>query len=159
MHLQQYNPAVYKSELAALRKKVKTTENLKIIATDISRDAIEISKVNAGLAQVDDLIEWEQCDFAATQVPQATGGVVVFNPEYGERLGQLDELHQTYARIGDFLKQQCKGYQGFIFTGNLDLAKKIGLRASSRIELYNGKIDCRLLQYELYEGTRRPVIA
>lgn len=159
MHLQQYNPAVYKSELAALRKKVKTTENLKIIATDISRDAIEISKVNAGLAQVEDLIEWEQCDFAATQVPQATGGVVVFNPEYGERLGQLDELHQTYARIGDFLKQQCKGYQGFIFTGNLDLAKKIGLRASSRIELYNGKIDCRLLQYELYEGTRRPVIA
>ena len=156
MHLQQYDSEVYKTELATVKEKINTPENLEIIATDISRDAIEIARVNAGLAQVEDLITWEECDFAATKVPQGMQGVIVFNPEYGERLGQLDELNHTYARIGDFLKQQCKGYKGFIFTGNLELAKKIGLRASSRTELYNGKIDCRLLQYELYEGTRRP---
>jgi 23S rRNA G2445 N2-methylase RlmL len=81
--------------------------------------------------------------------------VVFFNPEYGERLGDLKELERTYERIGDFMKKNCKGYTGYIFTGNLDLAKKIGLKASRRIEFYNAKIDCRLLEYELYAGTRR----
>ena len=57
--------------------------------------------------------------------------------------------------MGDFLKQKCKGYTGYIFTGNLDLAKKIRLNPKRRIEFYNAKIDCRLLEYELYAGTRR----
>ncbi|HEX8277291.1 MAG TPA: class I SAM-dependent RNA methyltransferase, partial [Segetibacter sp.] len=66
------------------------------------------------------------------------------------------ELQDTYARIGDFMKKKCKGYTGYIFTGNLQLAKKIGLKASRRIEFYTSKIDCRLLEYELYAGTRHP---
>lgn len=51
------------------------------------------------------------------------------------------------------MKQKCKGYLGYIFTGNLELAKKIGLKPSRRIEFFNGKIDCRLFLYELYEGS------
>jgi putative N6-adenine-specific DNA methylase len=78
----------------------------------------------------------------------------MFNPEYGERLGDETELQQTYARIGDFMKKNCKGYTGYIFTGNLELAKKIGLKASRRLEFYTGKIDCRLLEYELYAGSK-----
>jgi putative N6-adenine-specific DNA methylase len=66
----------------------------------------------------------------------------------------VKELEETYARMGDFLKQKCKGYTGYIFTGNLDLAKKIGLKARRRIEFYNAKIDCRLLEYELYVGSK-----
>jgi putative N6-adenine-specific DNA methylase len=82
-------------------------------------------------------------------------GVIMFNPEYGERLGTHTKLEATYRRMGDFMKQSCKGYRGYIFTGNPDLAKRIGLQANRRIEFYNGKLDCRLLEYELYEGTRR----
>jgi putative N6-adenine-specific DNA methylase len=82
-------------------------------------------------------------------------GVIMFNPEYGERLGVHSKLEATYKRMGDFMKQNCKGYRGYIFTGNPDLAKKIGLRASRRIEFFNGKLDCRLLEYELYDGSRR----
>jgi putative N6-adenine-specific DNA methylase len=66
----------------------------------------------------------------------------------------LSELEVTYARIGDFLKKQCQGFNGYIFTGNLDLAKKIGLKAKRRIEFFNAKMDCRLLEYELYAGSR-----
>jgi len=79
----------------------------------------------------------------------------MFNPEYGERLGVHTKLEITYKRIGDFLKQKCLGYRGYVFTGNPDLAKKIGLRAARKIEFYNGKLDCRLFEYELYEGTKR----
>ena len=79
----------------------------------------------------------------------------MFNPEYGERLGDEMELNATYARMGDFLKTKCKGYLGYVFTGNLDLAKKIRLKPSRRIEFFNATIDCRLLEYEMYAGTRR----
>ncbi|MGZ8559697.1 MAG: class I SAM-dependent RNA methyltransferase, partial [Chitinophagaceae bacterium] len=81
-------------------------------------------------------------------------GIMFINPEYGERLGQVDELEKTYSRIGDFMKQKCGGYFGYVFTGNPDLAKKIGLKANRRIEFYTSTIDCRLLEYELYSGSR-----
>src|SRR5690606_2334864 len=124
-----------------------------IIASDISEDAIDISIQNAKTAGVEHLITFETCDFAHTSIPE-TPGVIMFNPEYGERLGVHSKLELTYKRIGDFLKQDCKEYRGYIFTGNPDLAKKIGLRASRRFEFFNGKLDCRLLQYELYDGSK-----
>ena len=65
-------------------------------------------------------------------------------------MGEVAELEAIYKRIGDFFKQKCKGYTGYIFTGNLDLAKKVGLRTKRRIPFYNGSIECRLLEYELY---------
>ena len=100
------------------------------------------------------LIEFSVCDFAATEIPQGVPGIFYVNPEYGERLGEIDELEITYKRIGDFMKQHCGGYLGYVFTGNLELAKKIGLKAKRRIEFYTSTIDCRLLEYELYAGTR-----
>jgi putative N6-adenine-specific DNA methylase len=87
-------------------------------------------------------------------VPEG-GGVVILNPEYGERMGKIRELEQVYKGIGDFFKHQCTGYRGYIFTGNLDLAKKVGLQAKRRIPFYNSNIECRLLEYDLYEGSRR----
>jgi putative N6-adenine-specific DNA methylase len=67
----------------------------------------------------------------------------------------VSELESTYARMGDFMKKKFQGYTGYIFTGNLELAKKIGLKASRRIEFYTAKLDCRLLEYELYSGSKR----
>lgn len=122
---------------------------LKIIATDISRKAVGIARENAKLAGVDHLIDFRVCPFQETEIPQG-GGVVLMNPEYGERMGEIEQLEKTYKEIGDFLKQKCNGYVGYIFTGNLDLAKKVGLRTKRRITFYNGKIECRLLDYEMY---------
>jgi 23S rRNA G2445 N2-methylase RlmL len=154
MHILGYDEKVYEHELQALKDQIKDVEGLSILATDISDDAVKIAAVNAGLAGVDKFITFERCDFAATKIPTEKNGVIYFNPEYGERLGDVKELEDTYARIGDFMKKECKGYTGYIFTGNLDLAKKIGLKASRRIEFYTAKIDCRLLEYELYAGSR-----
>lgn len=154
MHITGFDEEVYNREKQQLKSNIIYNNNLKIVATDISRDAINISKINAGAAGVEDIIDFAVCDFRDTEIPERPG-VVYFNPEYGERLGNVQELEETYAEIGNFMKQKCKGYTGYIFTGNLELAKKIGLKASRRVEFYNGKIDCRLLEYELYGGTRR----
>lgn len=154
MHIMGYEEEVFFVERRRLKDQVVKNVDLKIIASDISEDAVEISRKNAKTAGVESLIEFKVCDFADTDIPR-DGGVIMFNPEYGERLGTHTKLEATYKRMGDFMKQQCKGYTGYIFTGNPDLAKKIGLRASRRIEFYNGKLDCRLLEYELYDGSRR----
>ena len=60
-----------------------------------------------------------------------------------------------YKTIGDTLKANFQGYDAFVFTGNLEAAKSIGLKAKRRTPLFNGPIDCRLLKYELYQGSRR----
>ena len=154
MHILGYDEQIFFNERRILKDKAVKQIDFKIVATDISDDAVDIARKNAKTAGVDHLINFAVCDFAETEVPE-TPGVVFFNPEYGERLGVHFKLEATYKRIGDFMKQQCKGYKGYIFTGNPDLAKKIGLKAARKIEFYNGKLDCRLLEYELYDGSKR----
>jgi 23S rRNA G2445 N2-methylase RlmL len=157
MHVRGYDPSMYDIAYRQLEQQVTTAPaGLRIIASDISEDAVNITKINAGIAGVEDLIELQVCDFDDTTVPGVEGGVVYFNPEYGDRLGVEDELQATYKRMGDFLKKKCKGYYGYIFTGNLELGKKIGLKPKRRIEFFTSKIDCRLFEYELYAGTREP---
>lgn len=154
MHILGYDEQVFFEERRRLKDIIIKDAAPTIIASDLSPDAIKISELNAKTAGVDRLIDFQVCDFAETEVPPAPGAVI-FNPEYGDRLGVHTKLELTYRRIGDFMKQACKGYKGYVFTGNPDLAKKIGLKAFRRIEFYNGKLDCRLLTYELYEGTKR----
>ncbi|MGB9627845.1 MAG: THUMP domain-containing class I SAM-dependent RNA methyltransferase [Thermodesulfobacteriota bacterium] len=154
MHLKGYPESVWKD----IRRKARATSSDvmkgKIIATDISAEAIQGAKKNATTAGVDRWIDFGVCHFAETPIPNGNG-VVVLNPEYGERMGETEALKTLYREIGDFFKKRCQGYRGYIFTGNQDLAKRVGLRARRRIPFFNSNIECRLLEYELYEGSRR----
>jgi putative N6-adenine-specific DNA methylase len=158
MHTKLFDEDAWKqmrADALKLSKKRGKTEvkPARIIATDIDASIVEAARRNAMTAGVDHLIEFAACDFAETEVPQGSG-IVVLNPEYGMRLGEITELEATYKRIGDFFKQKCAGYTGYIFTGNAQLAKKVGLRTSRKIPFWNADIECRLLKYELYSGTR-----
>lgn len=151
-HILGYTPESFLAKKKKLENKIIHDPGVRIIASDISLQAISFAQENAAFAGVDHLITFQTGDFAETEIPEGPRGVIVFNPEYGERLGDLGELEETYKRMGDFMKQKCAGYRGYIFTGNMDLAKKVGLKASRRIEFWNGTIDCRLLKYDLYVG-------
>jgi putative N6-adenine-specific DNA methylase len=156
MHILGYREAMYQAERQRLDEQIKEVPGLYAIVTDNRQDAIDITKINAQAAGVESMLKLQVCDFAATDIPEPPG-VVCINPEYGERMGELTELEVTYKKIGDFLKQKCRGYLGYVYTGNLDLAKKIGLKSNRRIEFYSAKLDCRLLEYELYGGSRRKI--
>ena len=154
MHLKGFDESSWKVLRRKTRAASKDQSNGRIIATDISQQAVEAAKKNAMTAGVERFIEFGVCDFSETPVPN-NGGVVLLNPEYGERMGEIERLKEIYKSIGDFFKKRCQGYRGYIFTGNLDLEKKIGLKTKRKIPFYNGPIECRLLEYDLYEGSHR----
>ncbi|HSB07645.1 MAG TPA: class I SAM-dependent RNA methyltransferase [Thermodesulfobacteriota bacterium] len=155
MHLNRFNKSLWEKLRKEARGKTKKSIEGKIIATDVSPKAVESAKKNTMTAGVDQFIEFRVCDFSETPVPEG-GGVVMLNPPYGERLGEIRELEKIYQGIGDFFKKNCRGYMGYVFTGNFALAKKVGLRTKRRLPFYNGEIECRLLEYELYEGSKKP---
>jgi putative N6-adenine-specific DNA methylase len=70
-------------------------------------------------------------------------------------MGEEELLKPVYRGIGDFFKKQCQGYMGFVFTGNMALGKGIGLRHCRRILFFNSNIECRLLGFALYAGSKK----
>jgi putative N6-adenine-specific DNA methylase len=154
MHLKGFNEPLWNELRSEAKKKSKKTLGCRIIATDIKEEAVEAARKNAATAGVEHLIEFDVSDYSETAVPEGRG-IVILNPEYGERMGKMKELEGVYEGIGDFFKQKCRGYTGYLFTGNLNLAKRVGLRPKRRIPFFNSRIECRLLEYELYEGSRK----
>ncbi len=154
MHLKGFKSNYWNQLRKEAKKSTLKKLNYKIMASDISEEAISAAMKNAETAGVEHLIEFSVCDYSETKIPEG-GGIIILNPEYGERMGKLKELESIYKGIGDFFKQKCTGYKGYIFTGNLELAKKVGLKTFCRIPFYNGDIECRLLGYELYKGSKK----
>jgi putative N6-adenine-specific DNA methylase len=134
-------------EMILEEKNKEQRDNLpRIIATDISPEAIENAHSNAIAAGVAQYIEFKACDFADSPV-DFNDGFIFFNPEYGIRLGTEEELTPIYQRIGTFLSEKCPGWTGGLITGNPVLAKKVELEFNKKIPFYNGPIDCRLFVY------------
>ena len=98
-------------------------------------------------------IKFTACDFAETPLTEAAvsekPAAVFFNPEYGIRLGDPEELKRLYDRIGQFLADKCRGMTGAMITGNPALAREVNLKYRYRVPFYNGPIDCRLFVYDL----------
>ena len=154
LHLNDSPTEIYlelKKELSSI---IDRNNHTLIIATDIHPGAIRQAKLNAQQAGIYDLIKFETADFQESSIPDPPG-IIILNPGYGKRLGEEKILEPVYEQIGDFFKQKCKGYTGYVFTGNLNLSKKIGLRTKRKIPYLNGNIECRLLEYELYAGSRK----
>lgn len=134
-------------ELLIDAKDQEKTDNLpKIVATDISPEAVENAHTNAIAAGVAPNIDFKACDFADTPIPEGRG-CVFFNPEYGIRLGTYEELAPVYERIGSFMNERCAGWTGGLITGNPDLARLVNLYYRTRVPFFNGPIDCRLFIY------------
>ena len=87
-----------------------------------------------------------QCAPIAARGGDTSAGLLVTNPPYGHRLGEPAELGPLYEALGDLLRRRFPGWTGYVLTGAPALAKRIGLRPSRRIALYNGAIECRLLE-------------
>lgn len=122
-----------------------------IFGSDINKVAIQTTKINlrgAGFLQAVEVVPNDVRD----AMPPVPPTMVMSNPPYGKRLNDnLEDLSRLYRAIGEFMKTKtAKPARGFVLTGNLDLAKEVGLAAKRRYVLSNGGIDSRLLEYDLY---------
>lgn len=120
-----------------------------IFGSDRDPDILNQAHINAQRCGVADKVTFAQTELSQVEAP-ADRGVIICNPPYGERLGDATELGDLYKLLGDVFKQRFKGWTAFVLTGNKELAKRVGLKASRRIPVYNGSIACTLLKYELY---------
>jgi putative N6-adenine-specific DNA methylase len=123
-----------------------------IIARDRERKAMAAVRRSASIAGVEQWVQIEQRSFEET-CPIDPGTLVVSNPPYGHRLGTVDQLRSTYRRMGDMLKKNACGSTAWLLMGEPLLAREIGLRPSRRIVLFNGPIECRLVRYEIFQGS------
>lgn len=125
----------------------------KIIASDISSEAVSICRKNISKALLDDIIEVETQDFFESS-PESIDGTVIINPPYGERLKE-NKIRDFYNRMGDHLKSNYKGYKAWILTTNEKAAQGIGLHPDKKIQLFNGKLPCKYLKFDIFEGKRK----
>lgn len=76
-------------------------------------------------------------------------GLVISNPPYGERLGEIESLKLLYAHLGERLRNEFQGWRAGVFTGNPELGKQMGLRADKKYKFFNGTIASELLMFEV----------
>ncbi|GJM30369.1 MAG: RNA methyltransferase [Cyclobacteriaceae bacterium] len=154
MHIRQYQADLWETLREEATRQITQEVTSEIIINDQSLEALRAAKKNAEWAGVTSFLKFQSGDFTKMEIPDPPG-VIILNPEYGSRLGEVQQLTKTYQAIGDFFKSKCAGHWGYIFSGNPDLSKNIGLRTSRKMPFYNGKIECRLLEYELYKGSKK----
>ena len=147
-------PETWKGLLAEARERRKAgLSRLPVIAgCDASAQAVRAARVNADQAGLGGLLRFEQRDLAALQpLPGMEGapGLLVVNPPYGERLGEMAELRPLYAGLGESLRNHFVGWKAAVMTGNPELAKQIAIRARRRHALYNGALECRLFHFDV----------
>jgi putative N6-adenine-specific DNA methylase len=111
------------------------------------------AKDNVRNANLDEYITISQRDFFTSEKETRGPLHMVFNPPYGERLDI--EMERFYKDIGDTLKQSYPGTHAWFITANLEALKYVGLKPSRKIKLFNGKLEARLVKYEMYEGSKR----
>ncbi|MDR2205376.1 MAG: THUMP domain-containing protein [Flavobacteriaceae bacterium] len=126
--------------------------NGKIIGFDTDEKMISFSRQNIEFAEMLDIIEVRKQNFFESK-KENFPLLIVFNPPYDERISINQE--DFYKKIGDTFKNNYPNTLAWLITSDLEMAKKIGLRPSRKIKLYNGKLETRFLQYEMYEGTKK----
>ncbi len=138
----------------SLIAKIRDT-SAKIVGYDKAPSAVKKAQDNIKNADFSEFVTVEKQDFFTSTHPfEGEKTLVLFNPPYGERL-QVD-IPVFYSKIGDTLKQGYSGVDAWLITSDFQHGlKKVGLRTSKKIQLYNGALECRFVKYEMYRGTRK----
>jgi putative N6-adenine-specific DNA methylase len=142
----------------AAQRRMKTPAAAGIFASDDDARAVTHCAANLAAAGAAAAVAVERVDALARPAP-AAAGIIVSNPPYGVRQADAAGLSAFYPLLGDALKQHFAGWTAYLFSGDPQLPKLIGLKASRRTPLYNGALECRLYQYHLVAGSARPARA
>ncbi len=146
----------YDADLFAKIKEVRVNRvkefTGKIVGYDIDARMLNAARINIEAAEMEDVIEVRKQNFFDSK-KELFPLLMVFNPPYDERISINDD--DFYKKIGDTFKTSYPNTLAWLISSDLEAVKKIGLRPSRKIKLFNGKLETRFLQYEMYEGTKK----
>jgi putative N6-adenine-specific DNA methylase len=146
-----YNHSLWISMICKAKDQIIINKNIEIYGSDYLNRNIQLGIESSKIIGVGKNIKFSNLDIKDFN-PRGNKGTIIINPPYGIRLGDQSIINKLYKQIGDLFKTRCSGYDTYIFTGNLDAIKSIGLRSKKRIILKNGRLDCRLLYYPILPG-------
>jgi putative N6-adenine-specific DNA methylase len=129
------------------------TPGVKILGSDISENAITQALVNIGSAGMSNLISVSRQDFRELKPPE-DNGFIIMNPPYGQRI-KTPEIEDLYGMIGSALKHSFPGYEALIITSDREALKHVGLKPSEKRILFNGSLECLLVKYKMYPGSKK----
>lgn len=156
-----FQEPVWQSLRSAALARQKPAQPLPLFASDLDPRAVRATQRNlqdAGLGNVARVQEADITTLSPPKLPEdGPPPILIANPPYGERIGELDELTQLYPLIGTTLKQRFPGWTAYFFTADLRLPKLVGLRPSRKTPLFNGPLECRLFEIKLVAGSNRPI--
>ncbi len=139
-------------EAAAAR--CKLPEPMDIRGYDLDEKAVRATRRNLQESGFGGIVTVDRADLLETQ-PLTDHGILIANPPYGERLGELEELALFYPQLGSALKKNWAGWNCFFFTADLRLPKLLGLKPSRKTPLFNGPLECRLFEIRMVAGSNR----
>lgn len=148
MMLPDYDRRVWVKVKFEEDNKLKMVRGGMIRGSDIDAKAVAMTRANLARIPGGDELRVKTSDFR--DLPHMEGRLIVCNPPYGIRLMKDEDMAAFFSDFGDFLKQKCQGSQAFIYFGDRELVKSVGLKASMKMPLRNGGLDGRLVWYELY---------
>jgi putative N6-adenine-specific DNA methylase len=151
MKWKDFDDLLFKRVLESMLDPVEISA--RILASDLSPDAVDLAKRSVKKALLDDVIELSRQDYRDIDPPEGEG-IVIMNPPYGERLRE-DEINSFYKQIGDTMKQKFQGFDVWILSGNPEALKSFGLHSDRKIDLYNGSIKCKFQKFSIYSGSKK----
>ncbi len=152
--LSTFDAALWNRLVEEARAAATPPRELPIYGSDLFGDALKNARDNLAANGLAECVYLKQANVLEISAPAASG-VWVTNPPYGDRLGDAAKLKELYPKLGDTLKQKFAGWRAYFFTGDLALAKTMRLAPSRKTPLFNGKIECRLLEYKMVAGSNR----
>ncbi len=132
--------------------KQQPASQLSIYGSDLYGYSLAHARTNLEAAGLIEAVHLKQANILEISAPESSG-ILVTNPPYGIRIGESNTLNTFYPELGNTLKNRFSNWTAFILSADPALSKTIRLRTSRRIPLFNGALDCRLLEYKLVTGS------
>ena len=152
-HWRNFDEAIFKKRREALLKDELDSFNFKLQASDISNRAISITRNSLMVLGLEKYVDLSKMNVLKPKV-DTKSGTVILNPPYDERLKEED-IEEVYENMGSSLKLNYENHDAWILSSHLEALKKVGLKTTAKIDLFNGKIPCKFQGYELYSGSRK----
>jgi putative N6-adenine-specific DNA methylase len=128
--------------------------DIRILGSDVSEVAIRIAKENVENANLKRKIDLLIKPVENYNPPSGENGIVITNPPYGERI-KKNEINNFYKLLGDRFKNKYSGFEVWILSSNFEAIKHIGLKPTKKMTLFNGPLECKFLNYSIYQGSKK----